>query len=256
MTGLGIKADFRFRPLADFPKTMLGKLYRRGSSMEIHRPKPFHGWRELAKEVGVITIGIAIALGGEEMIRWLDRQHQVAEARHALRFEIARNAKYALFSIEEEHCRIGLFNLVATWLDGSGPPPHFKGPALRLKPVRSAWDVAKPGAAVYMPFEERVAYSSFYDAVDDRKYLIDTERNVAIRSMGVFGKTSLTPADKDEGRHLIEEQRASSGLQIVTSSYIVQQAKALGVKPEPFTASDRAALSAICADAKMTGSLP
>lgn len=36
--------------------------------MEVHRPKPVHRWRELFKEVGVIVIGVAIALTGEEAV--------------------------------------------------------------------------------------------------------------------------------------------------------------------------------------------
>jgi hypothetical protein len=30
--------------------------------MDIHKPKPIHGWRALFKEVGTIVIGICITL--------------------------------------------------------------------------------------------------------------------------------------------------------------------------------------------------
>ena len=32
--------------------------------MSIHIPKPLHGWREFVGEVGIIVIGVLIALGG------------------------------------------------------------------------------------------------------------------------------------------------------------------------------------------------
>jgi hypothetical protein len=41
-------------------------------TMHVHKPKPVHGWRELALEIGTIICGIVIALGLE----------QVIEARH------------------------------------------------------------------------------------------------------------------------------------------------------------------------------
>ena len=52
-----------------------------GASMEIHRPKPWHNLRELAKEVGVIAIGIAIALSGEQAIEWLHWRQSLQTAR-------------------------------------------------------------------------------------------------------------------------------------------------------------------------------
>jgi hypothetical protein len=30
--------------------------------MEIHKPKPVHGWRDFAKEVGIIVLGVLSAL--------------------------------------------------------------------------------------------------------------------------------------------------------------------------------------------------
>ncbi len=36
--------------------------------MDIHKPKPVHSWREFATEIGIVVIGIAIALGGEQII--------------------------------------------------------------------------------------------------------------------------------------------------------------------------------------------
>ena len=50
--------------------------------MEIHKPKAVHGWRELLKEIGIIVIGVVIALGAEqavESIHWM-RQVDVGEA--------------------------------------------------------------------------------------------------------------------------------------------------------------------------------
>ena len=34
--------------------------------MEIHKPHPIHSWRELLKAVGIIVLGVLIALGAEQ----------------------------------------------------------------------------------------------------------------------------------------------------------------------------------------------
>ena len=59
--------------------------------MEIHKPKPVHNWRELLTEIGVIVIGVAIALAGEQAVEKLHDHARAAEARASIREEIARN---------------------------------------------------------------------------------------------------------------------------------------------------------------------
>ena len=59
--------------------------------MEIHKPKPIHSWREFLSEVGIIVIGVAIALAGEQTVEALHNHSRAAEARASVRQEIARN---------------------------------------------------------------------------------------------------------------------------------------------------------------------
>src|ERR1700744_3937869 len=56
--------------------------------MEIHKPKPGHSWRELATEIGVIVIGVAIALAAEQIVESLHWQHKIADARQAMMLEL------------------------------------------------------------------------------------------------------------------------------------------------------------------------
>lgn len=59
--------------------------------MHVHLPKPLHGWRQFLGEVGIVVIGILIALALEafaDEYRWSGR---VAEARQQLRYEVGDN---------------------------------------------------------------------------------------------------------------------------------------------------------------------
>src|SRR3954463_2645473 len=40
-----------------------------GFQMHLRLPKPLHGWREFAGEVGIIVIGVLIALSAEEVVQ-------------------------------------------------------------------------------------------------------------------------------------------------------------------------------------------
>ena len=47
-----------------------------GDAMHIHRPKPLHGWRDILLEIGVIVVGIVIAVGLEQAVEFFHHQHQ------------------------------------------------------------------------------------------------------------------------------------------------------------------------------------
>jgi hypothetical protein len=38
--------------------------------VEFHKPKPVHNWRELLTEIGVVVIGVCIALAAEQAVEW------------------------------------------------------------------------------------------------------------------------------------------------------------------------------------------
>ncbi len=56
--------------------------------MDIHKPKPWHGWREFVGEIGVIVIGVLIALGAEQMVLALHERQLSQEARESVRAEL------------------------------------------------------------------------------------------------------------------------------------------------------------------------
>ena len=63
-----------------------------GEGMDIHRPKYVHGWRELLKEIGIIVIGVVIALGAEQVVESLHWMYQVEAGEAALKEAFVREA--------------------------------------------------------------------------------------------------------------------------------------------------------------------
>lgn len=47
--------------------------------MHFHLPKPLHGWREFLGEVGIIVIGVLIALGAEQVVEALHHRSVAAD---------------------------------------------------------------------------------------------------------------------------------------------------------------------------------
>ena len=46
--------------------------------MHFHLPKPLHGWREFIGEVGIIVVGVLVALTAEQLV---EAAHWRSEAR-------------------------------------------------------------------------------------------------------------------------------------------------------------------------------
>ena len=58
--------------------------------MEIHKPKPWHGWREFLREVGTIVLGVLIAIAAEQAVEALHHRHMVGHGEEALRDNFSR----------------------------------------------------------------------------------------------------------------------------------------------------------------------
>jgi len=57
--------------------------------MHVNLPKPLHGWRAFVGEVGIIVLGVLIALGAEQAVQSLHARTTIKEDTDALRREVA-----------------------------------------------------------------------------------------------------------------------------------------------------------------------
>src|SRR5436190_21182544 len=60
--------------------------------MRFHLPKPLHGWREFAGEVGIIVVGVLIALGAQQLVENWQWDQKAAQTKKILDAELHRNA--------------------------------------------------------------------------------------------------------------------------------------------------------------------
>ena len=111
--------------------------------MEIHKPKPVHNWRELLTEIGVVVIGVCIALSAEQTVEALHNHARAAEARANIRAEIAQNLGFMNRREATETCiakRLDEVNvLISATADGKLP----QGPLWLGTPVSGVIDDGK-----------------------------------------------------------------------------------------------------------------
>ena len=137
--------------------------------MEVHPPDhPIHTWRDLFIHLGVITVGLFIALSLESFVEYIHHRHIVAEARENIRKEIEVNHESAqadLLSLQQ-NIDLETKNIQAI-RDLRTHPKDFHGSVTNTMNFNSmedaAWRTARDtGALSFMPYDEVQRYSDIY----------------------------------------------------------------------------------------------
>lgn len=56
--------------------------------MHVHLPKPLHGWRQFVGEVGIIVLGVLIALSAEQLVEYFRNLAELHKTENAMRSEL------------------------------------------------------------------------------------------------------------------------------------------------------------------------
>lgn len=132
--------------------------------MHFHLPKPLHGWREFAGEVGIIVIGVLIALSAEALLQRLDWDSKVRAGRDALRADYITIIANAREREGEDHCirarLLELRNLLDAHPDSLPALGHIGSPPGRPW-YPSSWDsLVASDVSTHMPRDQMLAFAS------------------------------------------------------------------------------------------------
>ena len=105
--------------------------------MHFHLPKPLHGWREFLGEVGIVVIGVLIALGAEQVVEQVHNHSKVTENENALAAEVAENTAAAVIRLRLTECVDNRLDLLGAWLDRASAAHRLPalGPFGRVRQV-------------------------------------------------------------------------------------------------------------------------
>ena len=134
--------------------------------MEIHKPKPWHGWREFLKEYGIIVLGVLTALAAEQTAEALRWRHEVADAREAVSVEFSGDIALAEERTRIAPCLANRIQQIGAILGqaartGRLPPiGALGGPPDRDWSIPSWKSVLASQTAAHLPREELLNYGS------------------------------------------------------------------------------------------------
>jgi len=215
--------------------------------MDIHKPKPIHSWREFATEIGVIVIGILIALGLEQAVESWHERSQAEEAREAIQTELRFNISKASWILEMQDCSERQLSALSEAIGRDNQVEVRRQMAgLQLQGPISWGDAAFQAALASnvssrFSAEEQRYYPVIYGIVasladNQSRYLTAYGRLRAISEGGLSQSASAASAELTQMAELTEGLR---GMQAAATATISAGLERLGLRP---TAEDRAAL--------------
>lgn len=137
--------------------------------MEVHPPhEPVHSWRDALIHIGLMTIGLFIALMLEGLVEYLHHKELVHQARENIRRELRDNHQAALkdevfLQQSADKIKAGLATLryMQAHPDAKGQSIGFTVQFTDLNDA--AWRTARDsGALGYMPLDEVQQYAGVY----------------------------------------------------------------------------------------------
>ena len=219
--------------------------------MHFHLPKPLHGWREFVGEVGIIVLGVLIALGAEQAIEGVRDRQVAAQSRRDVREEVGTNVGFYRERLAESDCvRRRLSELSKIVEEG----------AVRKGAV--AW-VGRPGD--FAPFSERwravtssarsamfaASEQGSYDAIYGIFARMDDESKIeqeAWTNLDIVERLNgqIDPATRLTLLRAIEQARRSDHVIGFAGYYALFHARKLGIVSNPDTSPRPGDVHSIC----------
>jgi len=141
-------------------------------NMDIHKPKPWHNWREFLKELGTIALGVGIALAAEQTVEYFHWRAQVRDAREVIASEMARNISFAISRMRMQPCMERRLARLDRILDDAAdrerlPPLGGVGLSIQSPWSNGAWEsVVASQTATHFSREEMARLSLVYRRVE------------------------------------------------------------------------------------------
>jgi hypothetical protein len=196
--------------------------------MHFHLPKPLHGWREFLGEVGIIVVGVLIALGAEQVVEDWRWHEKLAAAQKSIDFELNAQLDYSQEVVRFSRCAPKYLDVLEAAIlrhDAAAIGAlHDTQPPFRPRPWRStAWQSAmSTQVADHMDADELAQYALIFTSFEDIRTLQESMlSNFAEATAGRLGgpgdpastNVQLAAAERLRTELLLQEDIARSSLE-------------------------------------------
>lgn len=222
--------------------------------MHVHLPKPLHGWRAFVGEVGIIVLGVLIALGAEQFVETLHWRAEMSGERQALYSEAQENIGSVRWRQRLQPCIDARLTDINAILHA-----HAAGRTIVLRgrvgrPVTSfmsttAWQLAVSSQAVsHMSLGEKLAFARAFSSYENLDQALLREQDAWLKLAVLDDPALLSDGDWPGVRQAYAEATTLNARIKLITQYVFFVGT-LGLRPkETFdaTPSVKAAAAEFC----------
>ena len=199
--------------------------------------KPLRGWRQFGGEVGIIVLGVLIALGAQQIVETMNQRREMRELRAAVDNEIGYGLTTYDARLSQNSCFEARLEELSQWLASwrAGKPKQLVGmiSAPRSGPPRmSVWASRDPNVMAQMPLQMKLVYGSIYDEFANNEVQRLDERMTWLALAEFDRATQLDNASMMRLQGLLTRARWRANNITGNAQYIAELAKKFGITPQ------------------------
>jgi hypothetical protein len=202
--------------------------------MHFHLPKPLHGWRAFVGEVGIIVLGVLIALGAEQLVESLHWRREVATERASLMQEADDSFGTVAARAAQQPCVDKRLGEILTVLERHhrGEPLGIIGKVgapLHETATRGTWQIALSGQALsHMSNKEKLQFSDIFVGFDRWDAAAKLEGDAWLRLAPLNHADLLSEEDWSGIRSAYADAVAINSVAGPAASFMLKKAKDQG----------------------------
>jgi hypothetical protein len=214
--------------------------------MHFHLPKPLHGWREFAGEVGIIVIGVLIALGAEQLVEVAHQQREGVQAERTIRDEIELNLGRLQSRRAIHNCVNQRIEDIQLLLDNAASDPDIATPTWIGRPqywtfLDSRWEAeSQAGRAALVDAHRLSEYGVMYNRMENLLEEMDAEQTDWAKLRLLEHVHRMTPDAALQLSLTLQDARYRNWRLALVTDQLFGMARSLDLKASPnTTAADR-----------------
>lgn len=215
--------------------------------MMFQMPKPRHGWRAFGGEVGIIVVGVLIALGAQQLAEDWQARSRTRASIAAVEAELATNAGVFEERTIQQSCeerRLAEMRALISAARTTRLLPRITGigKSVSRPTLRAAWEEAQDSEVLdRWPRQDRITVATLYSqqAPSDALTLRETQQWLRLESMMQMMAGPVTEGDLALLADVIADLTFYSWNNGIDARQEVAGISGRGIRPSYFVALDR-----------------
>lgn len=203
--------------------------------------KPIRNWRDFLKEVGIIVLGVLIALAADEAVDAWNWHKEVGIVEDSLDDELADSLFAAQERIKIADCQSRTLDALDALADNSHGTLYIRNPLVTRNQIwgSAAWDAAvASGTIAHMPHDTRNDYAALFSFVRLFHELNLRSQDLWARIAAYRRPRKLTESARDRFLETVAELRSVTGTMNLAAQQFVERAKPLHIQLDPNAAAE------------------